>query len=80
MSTNDTITPLRALVENAFLNAAPIDPNEVRETSNDIVKDDCRAGEIIRRIRALIKKSVSRTCVQTFACQDTTSASGRRGA
>ena len=54
--------PLTAILHNAqaaqrFLDAERIDLNELREALNDIVKDDCRAGEIIRRIRALVKKS-----------------------
>jgi two-component system sensor kinase FixL len=53
--------PLTAILSNAqaaqrFLSAIPADINEVREILKDIVHDNSRAGEVIRRIRALIKK------------------------
>ncbi len=53
--------PLTAILSNAqaaqrFLAATPADINEVREILKDIVHDNSRAGEVIRRIRALIKK------------------------
>ncbi|VWC69444.1 two-component regulatory system, sensor kinase protein [Burkholderia lata] len=53
--------PLTAILSNAqaaqrFIDADPIDLSEVRETLNDIVADNCRAGEIIGRIRALVRK------------------------
>jgi two-component system sensor kinase FixL len=37
--------------------AEPIDVAEVREILNDIVQDDYRASEVIRRIRAVVRKS-----------------------
>ncbi|WP_412026077.1 ATP-binding protein [Burkholderia cepacia] len=53
--------PLTAILSNAqaaqhFLVADPVDLHEVRETLKDIVDDNCRAGEIIRKMRALVRK------------------------
>jgi PAS domain S-box-containing protein len=53
--------PLTAILSNAqaaqrFLSAQPADLEEIREILNDIVADDSRAGEVIRRLRALVKK------------------------
>jgi two-component system sensor kinase FixL len=53
--------PLTAILSNAqaaqrFLSAKPADLDEVREILEDIVKDDSRAGEVIHRMRALVKK------------------------
>ncbi len=53
--------PLTAILSNAqaaqrFLEADPINVPEIRGTLGDIVADDCRAGEIIRKIRALVRK------------------------
>ena len=53
--------PLTAILSNAqaaqrFLAAIPADISEVHEILKDIVHDNSRAGEVIRRIRALIKK------------------------
>ena len=53
--------PLAAILTNAqaakrFLSAANPDLDEVREILHDIVDDDARAGEVIRRIRSLVKK------------------------
>jgi two-component system, LuxR family, sensor kinase FixL len=53
--------PLTAILSNAqaaqrFLNANPSDLLEVREILKDIVQDDSRASEVIRRMRALVKK------------------------
>jgi two-component system, LuxR family, sensor kinase FixL len=53
--------PLTAILSNAqaalrFLSSRPADIEEVREILQDIVKDNNRAGEIIRRMRALVKK------------------------
>jgi len=53
--------PLTAILSNAqaaqrFLDADPINLDEVRETLKDIVEDNCRAGEIIRKIRSLVRK------------------------
>ena len=53
--------PLTAILSNAqaaqrFLAAEPADLSEVREILADIVEDDTRAGEVIRRMRRLVKK------------------------
>jgi two-component system sensor kinase FixL len=53
--------PLTAILSNAqaalrFLSSKPVDLEEVREILQDIVKDNSRAGEVIRRMRALVKK------------------------
>ena len=53
--------PLTAILSNAqaalrFLSARPADIGEVREILQDIVKDNNRAGEVIRRMRSLVKK------------------------
>jgi len=53
--------PLTAILSNAqaaqrFLNAKPADLKEVSEILEDIVKDNSRAGEVIRRMRTLVKK------------------------
>jgi PAS domain S-box-containing protein len=53
--------PLTAILSNAqaalrFLSARPADIGEVREILQDIVKDNSRAGEVIRRMRSLVKK------------------------
>ena len=53
--------PLTAILSNAqaalrFLGSQPADLEEVREILQDIVKDNSRAGEVIRRMRALVKK------------------------
>ena len=53
--------PLTAILSNAqaaqrFLNAKPADLKEVHEILEDIVMDNNRAGEVIRRMRALVKK------------------------
>jgi PAS domain S-box-containing protein len=53
--------PLTAILSNAqaalrFLSNKPADLEEVREILDDIVLDNSRAGEVIRRMRALVKK------------------------
>jgi two-component system sensor kinase FixL len=53
--------PLTAILSNAqaaqrFLAAETPDMEELREILKDIIQDDCRASEIIRRMRALVKK------------------------
>jgi two-component system sensor kinase FixL len=53
--------PLTAILSNAqaaqrFMEARPINLPEIHETLKDIVADDCRAGEILRKIRTLVKK------------------------
>jgi signal transduction histidine kinase len=57
--------PITATMTNAqaalrFLDAQVVDLNEVRQILNDIVKDSNRAGEVISRIRDLIKKAPPR--------------------
>jgi C4-dicarboxylate-specific signal transduction histidine kinase len=54
--------PLSAIMSNAqaarrYLNASAPDMEEIREILNDIVKEDARAGEVINRLRGLLKKS-----------------------
>ena len=53
--------PLAAILSNAqaalrFLGERPGDLDEVREILRDIVNDDRRAGEVIRRLRAMLTK------------------------
>jgi two-component system, LuxR family, sensor kinase FixL len=53
--------PLTAILSNAqaaqrFLAAKPANLEEVREILKDIVQDNQRAGEVIRRLRAFLKK------------------------
>jgi two-component system, LuxR family, sensor kinase FixL len=53
--------PLTAILSNAqaarrFIDADPIDLDEVRDILRDLVSDTNRASEILRRIRALVKK------------------------
>ncbi len=53
--------PLAAILSNAqaaarFLSAPTPDLKEVRAILHDIADDDSRAGEVIRRIRSLVKK------------------------
>jgi two-component system, LuxR family, sensor kinase FixL len=53
--------PLTAILSNAqaaqrFLATQPVDLAEVREILHDLVEDNHRASEVIRRIRALVKK------------------------
>lgn len=53
--------PLTAILSNVraaqrFLAADPVDLAEVREILNDIAQDNWRASEVIRRIRAFVKK------------------------
>jgi two-component system, LuxR family, sensor kinase FixL len=54
--------PLTAILSNSqaaqrFMEADPIDVSEVREILEDIVADNRRAAEIIRKMRALARKS-----------------------
>ncbi|MDP2701472.1 MAG: ATP-binding protein, partial [Candidatus Rokubacteria bacterium] len=53
--------PLTAILSNAqagqrVLETAPVDLEEVREILKDIVEDDKRAGDVIRRLRSLLTK------------------------
>jgi PAS domain S-box-containing protein len=57
--------PIAATMTNAqaalrFLDAPTMDLDEVRQILNDIVKDGNRAGEVIGRIRDLVKKAPPR--------------------
>ena len=50
--------PLTAILSNAqaaqrFLSGNPADLEEIKEILKDIVEDNRRAGEVIRRMRAL---------------------------
>src|SRR5947208_9963022 len=58
--------PITAILSNAqaalrFLDADEVDLNEVREILNDIVTEDQRAGEVIHRLRGLLKKGEPQT-------------------
>lgn len=53
--------PLAAIMSNAqaaqrFLNASPPDLHEVAEILRDVVADDARAAEVIRRLRSFLRK------------------------
>jgi two-component system sensor kinase FixL len=53
--------PLTAILSNVqaaqrFMATDPVDVAEVRDILNDIVQDDYRASEVLRRIRATVKK------------------------
>jgi PAS domain S-box-containing protein len=53
--------PLTAILSNAqaarrFLAKDPVDLVEIREIVEDIIESDKRAGEVIRRLRAMLKK------------------------
>jgi signal transduction histidine kinase len=53
--------PLTAILSNAqaaevLLAADPVNLQKIREIVSDIVADDKRAGDVIRRLRALVKK------------------------
>jgi PAS domain S-box-containing protein len=53
--------PLTAILSNAqaarrFLSGDMADPDEVNEILNDIINDDRRAADIIKRLRALMRK------------------------
>jgi PAS domain S-box-containing protein len=55
--------PLAAILSNAqaasrFLSGHPPDLTQVRECLTDIAADDKRAGEVIKRLRALLRKEV----------------------
>ncbi|MFY0570202.1 sensor histidine kinase [Archangium lansingense] len=57
--------PLAAILSNAqaarrLLNATPAELDEVREALEDIISDDKRAGEVIHRMRALLKRGEPR--------------------
>ncbi|EPX55568.1 hypothetical protein D187_009179 [Cystobacter fuscus DSM 2262] len=57
--------PLAAILSNAqaarrLLNTTPAQLDEVREALGDIISDDKRAGEVIHRMRALLKRGEPR--------------------
>src|SRR5262249_59187027 len=57
--------PLTGILANAqaalrFMDAKPPDLTEIREILKDIVNDDKRAGEVIRRLRGLLRKEAAR--------------------
>ena len=59
--------PLTAMLTNAqaarrLLAITPPDLEEVRACLEDIIDDDRRAGEVIRRMRSLLKKETSSSC------------------
>ena len=54
--------PLAAILANAqaarhLLDRTPLDLEELRETLDDVIKSDKRAGTVIHRLRELLKKS-----------------------
>lgn len=56
--------PLTAILSNAqatqrMLDKKPVDMAEVRESLKDIIDQDKRAGEVIRRLRSLLKRGES---------------------
>jgi len=60
--------PLAAILSNAqagrrFLAQEEVDLDEIRDILDDIVKDDKRAGEIIARLRPLLKKDEMQFCL-----------------
>ncbi|SEB15786.1 sensor histidine kinase [Paraburkholderia sartisoli] len=66
--------PLTAILSNVqaaqrFMAADPIDLDEVREILNDIVQDDYRASEVIRRIRAVVRKGDLEVAPLHLACE-----------
>ena len=57
--------PLTGIMSNAqaaqrFLSQAPPDIGEVRQILGDIIQDDKRASEVVRKVRALVKKEKPR--------------------
>jgi signal transduction histidine kinase len=57
--------PLTAILSNAqaakrMIEHSPIDLSELRNVICDIIDDDARAGDVIRHLRALLKKDESR--------------------
>ena len=53
--------PLAAILSNAeaarrYLERDPVDLQQLREIVDDIIADDQRAGEVIRRLRAMLRK------------------------
>ncbi len=57
--------PLTAILSNAqaakrFLSQAPPDIGEVRQILDDIIRDDRRASEVVRKVWALVKKEQPR--------------------
>ena len=62
--------PLTAILSNAqaaqrLLAADAVDLEQIREILSDIVADDKRAGDVIRRLRVLLKKGDRSSCRST---------------
>lgn len=58
--------PLTAILSNAqaarrMIEHGPLDVTELRNVISDIIDDDARAGNVIRHLRALLKKDEART-------------------
>lgn len=58
--------PLTAILSNAqaalhLLTQMPTDLDEIRDALKDIVQEDNRAGEVVRRLRALLKKGEAKS-------------------
>jgi signal transduction histidine kinase len=58
--------PLTAILSNAqaakrMIENQPVDITELRNVISDIIDDDARAGDVIRHLRALLKKGETRT-------------------
>jgi PAS domain S-box-containing protein len=68
---NQPLTAIRCNAEAAqrFLSGAAPDLGEVRQILDDIIEDDTRAGEVVRRIRTLVKKETPRR--ETVVLNDT---------
>ena len=58
--------PLTAILSNAqaakrMIERGPVDISELRNVISDIIEDDARAGDVIRHMRALLKKDEARS-------------------
>ncbi|HET6488880.1 MAG TPA: ATP-binding protein [Syntrophales bacterium] len=65
--------PLAAILSNAqaaqrFLSQGSLDVNELTEILKDIIRDDNRAAEVIRRIRSMLKKE--EICYESLSMND----------
>ena len=62
---HELMQPLTAILSNAQAARALIDNNsnfeEIRKTIDDIIRDDNRASEVIRRMRTLLRRSEAKT-------------------
>ena len=73
--------PITAMVTHAhaalrWLAAQPPDLEEVRQTLDAIIKDGNRAGEVIGRIRALIKKAAATGMISWTSTKRSSRSSG----